>query len=78
MLNFHHRLVKKKKKMSKICSNCFQLSNCFLALVDLNLYNGRGGRLKFKRCKKNKYCLTLILDKISINMKNLNDNLVKN
>ena len=63
--------------VSKTCPNCLQETK--VVLVDLNLYNGREGRIKFKRCKrkisKKKYCLTLILGKISINMKKKNDNL---
>ena len=60
---------------SKTCPKCLQERK--VVLVDLNLYNGRGGRIKFKRCKRKKkyFCVTLILDKISINMKNLNGNL---
>ena len=62
--------------VSKTCPNCLRKTKVFL--VDLNLYNGRGGRIKFKQCKrkiKKDSCVTLILDKISINMKNLNGNL---
>ena len=61
--------------VSKTCPNCLQETK--VVLVDLNLYN-RKGRIKFKRCKrkiKKDFCVTLILDKISINMKNLNGNL---
>ena len=63
--------------VSKTCSNCLQETK--VALVDLNLYNGRGGRIKFKQCqrKKKNVCLTVILDKIFINMKNLNGNLAR-
>ena len=67
----------KHVNVSKICSNCLQETK--VVLVDLNLYNGRGRRIKFKRCQKKiskkDFCLTLILDKISINMKNLNGDL---
>ena len=58
----------KHVNVSKICSNCLQQTK--VVLVDLNVYKGRGGRIKFKRCRKSKkdFCLTLILDKISINM----------
>ena len=58
--------------VSKTCPNCLQETK--VVLVDLNLYNGRGGRIKFKRCKRKifkKKCLTLILGKISINMKKM-------
>ena len=61
--------------VSKTCPNCLQETK--VVLVDLNLYN-RKGRIKFKRYKrkiKKDFCVTLILDKISINMKNLNGNL---
>ena len=57
--------------VSKTCPNCLRETKVFL--VDLNLYNGRGGRIKFKRCKskiplkKKDFCMTLILDKIVIN-----------
>ena len=61
-----------KNKMVKTCRNCLQETK--VILVDLNLYNGRSGRIKFKRCTRN-FCATLILDKISINIKNLNGNL---
>ena len=59
--------------ISQTCSNCLREIKVFL--VDLNVYNGRGGRIKFKRCKrkipfkKKDFCVTLILDKIVINMK---------
>ena len=63
-------------KVSKTCSNC--LKETKVVLVDLNLYKGRGGRIKFKRCQRKKnVCITLILDKIFINMKNLNGNLAR-
>ena len=54
------------------CPNCLQKIKLFL--VDLNLYNGRGGRIRFKQCKRRRriplkkdFCVTLILDKIVIN-----------
>ena len=54
------------KNVSKTCRNC--LKETKVVVVDLNLYNRRG-KIKFKRCKMNSdFCLTLILDKISINM----------
>ena len=62
--------------VSKTCPNCLQETK--VVLVDLNLFNRKGGKIKFKRCKrkiKKDFCVTLILDKISINMKNLNGNL---
>ena len=57
--------------VSKTCPNCLQETK--VVLVDLNLYNKkRRGRIKFKRCKRTKdFCLTLILDKISINIEKL-------
>ena len=54
--------------VSKTCPNCLRETK--VVLVDLNLYNGRGGRIKFKRCKRKickNFCVTLILDKIVIN-----------
>ena len=62
--------------VSKTCPNCLRETK--VVLIDLNSYNGRGGRIKFKRCKRKiekDFCLTLILDKIFINIKNLNSNL---
>ena len=56
----------------KTCAYCSR--EVKVCLVDLNLYSGKGRRIKFKRCKKNNssnVCLTLILDKIVIKMKNL-------
>ena len=62
----------------KTCANCSREVKVFL--VDLNLYSGRGRRIKFKRCKRNSpprnFCVTIILDKIVIKMKNLNGNSV--
>ena len=62
--------------VSKTCPNCLRETK--VVLIDLNSYNGRGGRIKFKQCKRKiekDFCLTLILDKIFINIKNLNSNL---
>ena len=59
--------------VSKTCPNCLQETK--VVLVDLNLFNRKGGKIKFKRCKrtiKKDFCLTLILDKISINIENCN------
>ena len=59
--------------IAKTCPNCLQETE--VVLVDLNLFNKkRGGKIKFKRCKrtiKKDFCLTLILDKISINIEKL-------
>ena len=59
--------------VSKTCLNCLQETK--VVLVDLNLFNKkRVGKIKFKRCKrtiKKDFCLTLILDKISINIEKL-------
>lgn len=59
--------------VSKTCLNCLQETK--VVLVDLNLFNKkRAGKIKFKRCKrtiKKDFCLTLILDKISINIEKL-------
>ena len=56
--------------ISKTCPNC--LKETKVVLVDVNLYNGRGGRIKFKQCnrKTNKkhFCMTLLLDKIVIKL----------
>ena len=56
-------------KISKTCSNCLQETK--VVLVDLNIFNPHKRKIRFKRCKmnkKNKFCVILILDKISINM----------
>ena len=53
--------------VSKTCPTCLQKTK--VVLVDLNLFNKRRGKIKYKRCKRNNkkdFCLTLILDKISI------------
>ena len=63
----------KHVNVSKTCPNCLRETK--VVLVDLNLFDKKGGKFKFKRCKKrnNKedFCLTLILDKISINIEKL-------
>ena len=64
-------IVKNKKMvkpMFKTCRNCLREEKVFL--VDLNLYNKRRRKIKFKQCKKD-FCAKLILDKISINVKKL-------
>ena len=58
--------------ISKTCRNCLQETK--VILVDLNLFNNNGRKIKFKRCKrkiKKDFCITLILDKISINIEKL-------
>ena len=57
--------------VSKTCPNCLQETK--VVLVDLNLFNKKGRKIKFKRCEGNNenFCLTLILDKISINIEKL-------
>ena len=58
--------------VSKTCPNC--LHETKVVLVDLNLFNNKGRKIKYKRCKrtiKKDFCLTLILDKISINIEKL-------
>ena len=55
--------------MNNICPNCLKEKK--VVLVDLNLFNERRKRIrfKFKRCQKNKnkdFCLTLLLSKIVI------------
>ena len=54
--------------ISKTCPNCLRKEKVFL--VDLNLYKGRGGRIKFRQCKKRtgKHCVLLLLDKIVIRL----------
>ena len=55
--------------ISKTCRNCLQETK--VVLVDLNLFNNKGRIIKFKPCKKKikkDFCITLILDKISINI----------
>ena len=58
--------------VSKTCPTCLRKTK--VVLVDLNLFNKKGGKIKFKRCKRNNgenFCWTLILDKISINIEKL-------
>ena len=52
----------------KTCQNCLREEKVFL--VDLNLYKGRGGKIKFKQCKKRigKQCVSILLDKIVIRL----------
>ena len=55
--------------ISKKCSNCLQETK--VVLIDLNLFNKKGGKIKFKRCNrkiKKDFCITLILDKIVIDL----------
>ena len=55
--------------ISKTCPNCLRKEKVFL--VDLNLYKGRGGRIKFKQCKRKTgkhFCVSLLLDKIVIRL----------
>ena len=57
------------KHFNKTCSHCLRKEKVFL--VDLNVYNGRGGRIKFKQCKKRTeqdFCMILLLDKIVIKL----------
>ena len=56
------------KHISKTCPNCLRQEKVFL--VDLNLYNGRAGKLKFKQCRKRigKNCVSILLDKILIRL----------
>ena len=60
----------------KRCLNCLRKEKVFL--MDLNLYKGRGGRIRFKQYKKRigKYCIVLLLDKIVIKLDRYNE--VKN
>ena len=55
----------------KTCRNCLQETK--VILVDLNLFNNNGRKIKFKRCNGNKkdFCFTFILDNISINIEKL-------
>ena len=57
--------------ISKTCPNCLRQTK--VVLVDLNLFNPNGRKIRFKRCKKKislekDFCMILILDKISISM----------
>ena len=55
--------------ISKTCANCLRETKVFL--VDLNLLDPNGKKIRFKHCKKMKkkdFCVTLILDKIVIKM----------
>ena len=56
------------KHISKTCQNCLRQEKVFL--VDLNLYNKRAGKLKFKQCRKRigKHCVSILLDKILIRL----------
>ena len=57
--------------ISKTCPNCLQETK--VVFVDLNLFNNKGRKIRFKRCRKIKkdFCITLILDRISINIEKL-------
>ena len=57
--------------ISKTCPNCLQETKA--VFVDLNLFNNKGRKIRFKRCRKIKkdFCITLILDRISINIEKL-------
>ena len=57
--------------ISKTCRTCSRQTK--VVLVDLNLFDPKRRKIRFKKCKKKDYsfCLILILDKIVINM---NDN----
>ena len=59
--------------ISKTCPNCLRETK--VVLVDLNSFNPKGRKIRFKRCKKKiplekkkDFCVILILDKISISM----------
>ena len=55
--------------ISKTYPNCLKEEKVFL--VDLNLYKGRRGRIKFKQCKRKNgknFCMSLLLDKIVIRL----------
>ena len=57
------------KQFNKTCSKCLRKEKVFL--VDLNVYNERGGRIKFKQCKKRTeehFSVILLLDKIVIKL----------
>ena len=60
------------RNISRTCFNCSKKTK--VVLVDLNLCKRKGGKIKFKRCnKKNNedFCLTLVVDKICINIEKL-------
>ena len=57
--------------ISKTCANCLRETKVFL--LDLNSFDPKGRKIRFKRCKrkmplekKKDFCVTLILDKIVI------------
>ena len=57
------------KQFNKTCSKCLRKEKVFL--VDLNVYNERGGRIKFKQFQKRTeehFCVILLLDKIVIKL----------
>ena len=60
-----------RNNISKTCANCSRETKVFL--VDLNLFDPKGKKIRFKQCKKKiplqrkkDFCVILILDKISI------------
>ena len=57
--------------INETCANCLRKTK--VVLVDLNSFDPKGKKIRFKRCKKKmqkekKFCIILILDKICINM----------
>ena len=61
-----------RRNVSKTCPNCLKKTK--VVLVDLNIFNRIRRKIKFKRCNKRNnedFCLTLLLDKISINIEKL-------
>ena len=59
--------------INETCSTCLRKTK--VVLLDLNLFDPNGRKIRFKRCKrkiflekKKDFCIILILDKISINM----------
>ena len=59
--------------INETCSTCLRKTK--VVLLDLNLFDPNGRKIRFRRCQKKEkekeFCITLILDKIRIIM---NDN----
>ena len=61
--------------INETCANCLRKTK--VVLVDLNSFDPKGKKIRFRRCRKKmflkkekekEFCIILILDKIRINM----------